>query len=193
MDFAGAKEYIIERLSKELVPELYYHSLEHTLDVERAANRLIVSENVNPTTAVLIQTAAVFHDAGMTLSYENHEENSCIIAKQILPGFGYTAEEIRQVCRLIIVTKLPQKADSLAEEIICDADLDPLGRDDFFINSFKLRLEWDVNGIRNFSLKDWIHIQIDFLENHKYFTRSQILLRQEQKMKNISDLKSLFI
>jgi uncharacterized protein len=191
MDFQGARDYITARLRNELKPDLYYHSPEHTLDVHHAAVRLIKMEGIDSKNGVLIETATMYHDAGMLFSYRNHEEASCKIAGETLPGFGYSSEDVQQVCNLIIVTKLPQITNSIYEQIICDADLDPLGREDYFINAFRLKLEWEVNGIMKCSLKEWIALQIEFLEGHSYFTKSEIQLRLKQKTKNLSELKDL--
>jgi uncharacterized protein len=191
MDFTGARDYILRRLENELYAGLYYHSLDHTLDVETSSARLAQMENVDTHTTILIRTAALYHDSGMIYNYRDHEEASCKLVREVLPDYGYTEDEIRQICKMILVTKLPQRTNSLAEKIICDADLDPLGRDDFLISSFKLRLEWEVNGIRQYSLKDWIRMQIEFLESHTYFTKSQIRLRQERKIRNLEELKGL--
>jgi uncharacterized protein len=192
MDLSGARQYIVDRLQKELKPILFYHSPEHTLDVYDAASRLARLENIDPETIKLIETAAIYHDCGMLVTYHKHEEASCEIARNILPGFGFQEGQIDHICELILVTKLPQVTNSVAEQILCDADLDPLGREDFFINSFKLKLEWEANGILKCSLKEWLEKQITFLEMHNYYTPSQIMLRQEQKMLNLLALKELF-
>ena len=47
MDFEGAKKYTLNRLRSELSDKLYYHSVDHTLDVLDAATLLAEMENVN--------------------------------------------------------------------------------------------------------------------------------------------------
>ncbi|MEI7499981.1 MAG: HD domain-containing protein [Bacteroidota bacterium] len=193
MDFCGARDYIIQRLRSELKPTLYYHCVEHTLDVYEATRRLIEAEKIEEKYIPLIETAALFHDAGILVQYFDHEKASAIIAKTILPGFGYTAFEIDWISGLIMVTRLPQRPGSLAEKILCDADLDYLGRNDFFIHSFQLRLEWQVNGIKNLNLHDWLVTQAAFLSEHQYFTKSAFSLRNEQKNKNLKEVQELLI
>jgi len=191
MDFCGARDYIIQRLRAELKPSLFYHSVEHTLDVTDATRRLTGAENIEKKYSTLIETAALYHDAGILVQYANHESASANLAKEILPGFGYTTKEIEYISGLIMVTKLPQNPVSLAEKIICDADLDYLGRKDFFIHSFQLRLEWQVNGIKTMHLYDWFRAQVTFLSDHQYFTKSALSLRSEQKDKNLQEVKLL--
>jgi hypothetical protein len=64
-------------------------------------------------------------------TYRNHEEAGVEIAREILPDYDYTQEQIDHICQLIMKTKLPPKPVYLLEQIICDADLDYLGRVDF--------------------------------------------------------------
>jgi uncharacterized protein len=191
MDFIRASEYIIQRLRAELSPALYYHCVEHTIDVYEATLRLNESENIDAHSRKLIETAALFHDAGMVIQYSNHEARSVDLIRESLPGFGYTKTEIDEISRLIMVTRLPQRAITLHEQIICDADLDYLGRDDFFIHSFRLKLEWQVNRIKITTLREWLDIQIRFLTEHHYFTNSAILLRNEKKLRLLEELKQL--
>jgi uncharacterized protein len=191
MDFPGARDFIIQRLKTELKPTLYYHSVEHTLDVYEATRCLIVAENLDRRYSTLLETAALFHDSGILVQYWDHEIASATLAKQILPDFGYMPHEIDCVAGLIMVTRLPQLPKSHAEEILCDADLDYLGREDFFIHSFQLRLEWQANSVKTMSLHDWFDTQFAFLSEHQYFTNSAQNLRNEQKSKNLKEVQQL--
>ena len=191
MDFNSASDYIIQRLQQELKPALCYHCVTHTLDVFEATRLLADSEKIKPHAKKILETAALYHDAGMIVQYHDHESVSVDLAKQFLPGFGYSGSEVNEIANLIMVTKLPQHPYNHLEQIICDADLDYLGRDDFFINSFKLKLEWETYGLMTTSLSEWFDIQIQFLTEHQYFTNSAILLRNEKKLKHIDSIKLL--
>jgi predicted metal-dependent HD superfamily phosphohydrolase len=191
MNFLGAKNYIFNRLQKELSPNLYFHSLDHSLDVLRSACRLNCMEEVNENDSILIETAAIYHDSGMITTYLDHEAASAKLAREVLPQFEYSPKEIEIIESLIMVTTMPQSANTKLEKVICDADLDALGREDFFITSFQLQLEWKLYGIMNSTLAEWIRFEIDFMEKHNYFTSSAINLREVQKQKNIKVFKDL--
>ncbi|MDP1622020.1 MAG: HD domain-containing protein [Bacteroidales bacterium] len=191
MDFHAASRDIIQRLRRELNPSLTYHSVEHTLDVLEAARWLSNAEKIGSHAKILIETASLYHDAGMIIQYKDHESASVILAKQTLPGFGFPDSDIDEIARLIMVTKLPQRPYDHLEQIICDADLDYLGRDDFFIHSFNLKLEWQVNEVRVTTLAEWCEIQINFLTEHQYFTKSASLLRNEKKLKHLAEIQQL--
>ncbi|MCX6281214.1 MAG: phosphohydrolase [Bacteroidetes bacterium] len=192
MDFEGAKNFIIEKLRKELNPEFTYHCIGHTLDVHDAVMRLIILEGIQENEAKLIEIASLYHDSGMLIRYKDHETASAELARKFLPDFGFTETEIGIINSLIMVTRLPQKANTLAEQVLCDADLDYLGRTDFFIHSFELQNEWNHFGIRKTNLSDWLDIQIKFLSEHTYFTKSATDLRNNKKTENLYEITTLW-
>ncbi len=191
MDLIAARQYILERLKSELSPNLCFHSYEHTLDVCNAAHRLIGLEKLSGDCALVIEAACLYHDSGMITQYSHHEEVSVSIAREALPRFGFTPDIIDKIAAAIMATRLPQGASNICEQVVCDADLDSLGRDDFFVNSFKLRTEWEKFMIQKVSLKEWLLFEMDFLENHTYFTKSAIDLRQQGKEKHLAEIREM--
>ncbi len=191
MDYPGAKKYILNRLENELGLNYFYHSVKHTLDVLHATTRLARTEGIDKHNQKLAETAALFHDAGMLNTYIKHEEESIKITSEVLPQFDYSEKDIRIINKMILTTKIPQNAETLLEEILCDADLDYLGRDDFFVIAQKLRYEWNIMKIHPTSLKQWFELQIDFMGNHKFYTPSAIQLRHDKKQDNLNQIKEL--
>jgi len=191
MNFEDARSYILERLSTELNPNLFYHTLDHTLDVFESAIRIAKKENIPENDIPLIKTAALYHDSGMLVTYDGHESASVDIAQRVLPGFGYSVQQMEVIKGMIMATKLPQNPHNKLEKVLCDADLDYLGRDDFFMISHRLKQEWHVRGHQQ-SLKEWYNGQIAFLSSHVYFTESAIELRRPKKIDNLNQIKALF-
>ena len=190
MDFEAAKEFVLEKLHDGLRPDLCYHCYHHTVDVYGSAKKLAGLENVNGVDLILLSTAALFHDTGFLIGYSEHEGQSATFARAHLPVFGYTVKEIETICSMIHATKLPQSPHTLLERILCDADLDYLGRDDFFMIANKLLCEWNQNGLPT-SLKKWYHIQVDFLSNNDYYTKSAKTLRRNKKKENLAQIIEL--
>ncbi len=189
MNYQAAKNFILHKLERELDPSLTYHSLSHTLDVLHSAERLAKLENIGEQDLVLLQTACIFHDSGMLVTYKGHEEASVEIVRENLPAFGYAPQDIDRIADMIMDTKLPQCAVDPLEKILCDADLDYLGRDDFFMIAHRLKYEWTVLNIHPTTLQQWYVIQRDFLTAHRYFTASAIKLRQEGKERNLRQIE----
>jgi len=190
IDFAAAKEFVLNKLKKELRPDLFYHCYNHTIDVYESTLKLAKLEKIEGNNLVLLKTAALYHDTGFLIGYKDHEEQSVVYIREFLPKFGYSKKEIDIIAKMIQATKLPQNPKTITEKILCDADLDYLGRDDFFMIANKLLCEWNINGIPT-SLRKWYYIQIDFLSNNDYFTKSAKSLRKEKKKKNLSQILEL--
>jgi len=186
--FTSIKEPILSRLEKELDPRLGYHNITHTLDVLEQAEVLAKQENVTDKhDLLLLKTAAVFHDSGFLFVYKGHEEKGCEIASGSLRNV-FSEEDIKKICGMIMATKIPQSPNTLLEQIICDADLDYLGRNDFEPISQTLHKEFIIFKIIPEDII-WDHIQIKFFESHHYFTGTSISKRNEKKLKHLNILK----
>jgi len=133
MQYDQAHSFLIEKLEQELSPDFTYHNAHHTRSVVQATQQLCEHEKLDEHHTKVLTTAALFHDAGFLKSYHDHEEESCHVAKEYLPQFGYSEKEIHHICRLIMATKLPQRPSNVFESIICDADLHYLGTDNYFL------------------------------------------------------------
>ncbi len=190
MNYSKAKSYVFKKLKTELSPDLHYHCIDHTKDVIQSATQLGKMENVTKKELTLLKTAALFHDIGFTETYDGHEKVGAGIARETLPQFGYSDEEIKAIEGMILATEIPQNPKTHLEEILADADLDYIGRDDLFVIGQRLQYEWKLKGITT-SLKDWHEKQLDFLQNHKYFTEAAKTLREKTKQQNIYELEKL--
>lgn len=191
MNFEKVQEFILKKLSDELNPLLLYHSVSHTVDVIQSAEMIARLEGVDGDDLLLLKTAALFHDSGMLVQYTDHEVASTMITREVLPKYGYSDEEIKIINRMILTTRLPQTAETKLEKIICDADLDYLGRDDFFMIAHRLQYEWNQLNVNKTTLKKWYELQLNFLLDHEYFTESAKRLRNKKKKQNIEEVKEL--
>jgi len=192
MQFEEAGKFILNKLAHELPKNLTYHNVEHTKDVYRAAEVIAKAEGINDTDVKLLLTAAWYHDTGYLNGTIGHEEESCRIANDVLPGYGYTADEISLICGMIRATKVPQSPKTLLESILVDADLYYLGRDDFFVTGKRLYDELVfAGGIADEN--EWNKLQLKFMETHHYFTKTAINLRQAKKMANMVQIKAQLI
>lgn len=188
MQYEEVYTFLIKKLETGLPAYLTYHTAEHTKSVIKSAEHLGIAENISDDELVLLKTAALFHDAGFLQHHHNHEEISCKIASKYLPVFGYTAEQIEFICRMIMVTLLPQRPENLLEEILCDADLFYLGAKQYEASAEKLFPEFKKSGFVKTRV-EWELLQIEFLSKHRYFTQTAINEREAQKQINLRHLK----
>ncbi len=180
----------MEILNSDLSPKLYYHGVHHSLDVLEVINQYIKREKVGKHNAKLLRIGTLFHDIGFSISIEDHEERGTEIAGKYMLEYGFSKKDIEVVQRLIMATRIPQSPKNFLEEIICDADLDYLGRNDFYPISNQLFKEIKVySDIKN--KNEWNNIQIKFLEAHHYYTEFAKKNRQPKKEERLKELKLL--
>jgi len=184
------QEIILDKLEKELPKYLYYHNVKHTIDVLTQVELIGVVEGVTDYELLLLKTAALFHDIGQIHQSKGHEAIGCDYTKKLLPKYGYTTNEIDEINKIIMATELPPKPETLLQKIICDADLDYLGRSDFIPVSDTLYKELKEQNIVT-DIDTWNKMQIGFLESHHYFTDTADKLRQVNKQEQIDRLKNL--
>lgn len=189
MDYQAVNKAIIQKLQEELPEHLSYHSVAHVLDVIEATIQIAAGEGVSGEALVLLKTAALFHDTGFLFGAKDHEQKSCEIAETYLPGFGYEPAQIDKIKGMIMATKIPQMPHNHLEQILADADLDYLGRDDFFTIGNKLYDELAMFGIIT-NERDWNLLQERFLESHNCHTATAISSRNAKKQQNLDIIKS---
>jgi len=189
MNFEKLKNDILKKLSHELPCNLYYHNVEHSIKVLEAAERIAAFENISEKDLILLKTAAILHDCGFLRQYTKNEPAGCKIASEILPDYKYSKNDIKKICKLILSTAIPQKPTNKLAEILCDADLDYLGSNEFFPIAENLRKELENNNF-TFNDEEWLNFELDFLKKHKFFTNIQQKQREPKKQKIIQSLEN---
>lgn len=193
MNLDAAKSFALDYLIKNIGPEFHYHNMSHTMDVFQSVGILAINENVKPNDLLLLQTAALYHDLGIHKDYFHHEDIAVKLVEEVLPAFDFDREQIKAISKLILDTRYKCVPNSKLGELIGDADLDYLGREDFLEISGRLRKEWEVYEIKHVTDKEWYLYQIDFLNKHEYYTASAKTSRDNGKQKNIDKLGELLI
>jgi hypothetical protein len=91
-----------------------------------------------------------------------------------------------------MATKMPPQPQNLLQEIICDSDLDYLGRSDFIPVSNTLYRELKEQNIIE-ELNEWNKLQLKFISGHQYFTQTARSLREVNKQKQIERISELIV
>ena len=192
-DYAGAIAYALNRLRTELPLELTYHNVWHTEhDVMPAAVRLARLSQLPQADVHLLEVAAAYHDLGHIVTSLEHERLGAEIAAEVLPKYGFEAENIERLVGIILATHLPQSPHNLLEEILADADLDVLGREDFLTRNQALRQELAALGQEFLTDREWLTTQTEFLQQHSYFTPAARALRAAGQQANRALLVAQF-
>ena len=180
------KKYVNTILSS--LEHVYYHQYAHSLDVFKRTTYLAKKEGLCDEDVEMLQIAALFHDTWFVIKYEKNEPIWAKIASNFLQSIGYPQEKIKKVERIILATDpnyTPPK--DIFEEIIKDADIDNLGRNDFFEKWGKVKEELEEIKKIKISDPDWHHSMLDILYKTKFYTKTQI--KERQKVKDINEKK----
>lgn len=188
-DLDAFESYIRQRFKTDF-PPLSYHNPVHIQDVYVSALRIADSEDIDEEGKNLLRVATLLHDAGFIHTSMNHEKRGAEMAGCVLPVFGFSSSQISIVQEMIMATKVPQSPISHLDRIICDADLDYLGRDDFYSIGGKLYIELLAIGVVK-DEKSWNMLQKKFLEAHRYHTNFSKANREPEKQKRLKEIISL--
>jgi len=185
-------QYIRALFKDELPDGIKYHDANHTLHPDRGvvavANRIAISENISEHNRELLIAAAYFHDTGYIREYDKNEPIAARMAGRILKLIGYKPNEIEKIQKMILSTDLAREPKTHVEKILCDADLDHFGREDFFKLDGKIRQGRRARGIDVSDDLKWYKGTLEIITKHQYYTESQKKLRAAEKQKNIKRL-----
>lgn len=169
--------------------QLPYHNFEHTKAVVDAASILSSHYQLNEEDSFIVQSAALFHDVGITHGeIKNHEQRSAQIAELWLTEQQIAAETIEKIKNCILATRITSKPQNLNEQIICDADLWNLGTDTFTDNQKKVRQEIALMEGREIEKGVWRSQIIEMLKSHQYFTDYAKNTLETKKEENLNQL-----
>ncbi|MEO9021892.1 MAG: Pycsar system effector family protein [Ginsengibacter sp.] len=170
--------------------ELYsFHNLQHTINVVTAVEIISTAEDLDKKDRLMVILAAWFHDTGYINGCEGHEEESAKIAAEYLIGKGVRENDIDTIRELILSTRHPQQPSSVAAQVICDADLLHLSDADYEEKNALLRKEWQATKNESCSDEDWLKRNINFLSNHRFFTKFCRENFEKKKQKNLRKLR----
>lgn len=174
------RKQVLTNLEANLPSSLTYHALDHTLDVLNVCNQYIRREQLPEEERYLLRTGAIVHDMGFLQGSANHEEVGAGMAEVIMKDLGINEKDIELVKGLVMATKIPQNPQNHLQRIICDADLDYLGRQDYPEISKRLFTELKNMNVIS-TAQQWKELQINFLKAHHYHTPYAIKNREPQK------------
>jgi predicted metal-dependent HD superfamily phosphohydrolase len=179
-------------LKKNLTEGIYYHDLEHTQEVVKAATEIGNASNLSEEEMETVLIAAWFHDTGYYKGMENHEVASKVVAEEFLRKEGTDEQKIADVAGCILATEIPQHPKNIMEEVLCDADLYHVATKEFFKKSELLRKEFSLIFPNEIQLDEWFKNSIKFLKKHTFFTDYAKENLLSAKKENLKKLKVLY-
>jgi len=190
IQFLDIQEEVLDMMEQNLPEKLFYHNIKHTIDVVTEVELIGWAEGLNEEEILILKLAGLFHDSGHVISYDNHEFHGSVLARKMLTKYNYPEEMLDKICNLIMATQFPPTPQNIMEKVICDSDLDYLGRADFIPVSNLLYEELKVRNMIG-SFNEWNARQLHFIRKHQYFTDTAQNLREVNKNKQIERLEKL--
>ena len=184
-----AEAYATNYISEHVPKEYAYHDIQHTKNVVDSCLEIGQHYDLSAKEIEILQIAGWFHDTGYDKGAENHEERSIKYVKDFLSKYSYSAEDTQRICACIQATKMPHQPNSILEQILCDADLNHLGKKTYWDRCGKVRQELTMTRKTNMSEQEWMDFEINFITNHQFFTPIAKELYGKLKQKHIKQLQ----
>ena len=174
------------------LPEIYtYHNALHTQDVCEALFE-ITPDLPLPTSEIdALLTAGVFHDFGYLDSYLDNEALALPYMSMFCKKAGIEETVVLRAHELILETRYPYHPVSEAGKLLCDADIEYIGRSFEYFISRADNLRYELANAENlhFSDRQWFEAEVDFLQKNSFFSPVFRELRNAGRVSNLSQLK----
>lgn len=184
-----AHDYVLTFYKMHDTSSLIYHNLQHTEDVVAAAIKIANHYQLSDEDFFVVMAAAWFHDLGYMVDIASHEDRGAELATEFFEKHQVNKKLIGLINSCIMATKMPQTPKSQLEEIICDSDLFHLGTDKFKEKDKLLFKEVNLLHHAGLDKLEWHRKSVKFLEAHSYFTDYCKVLLNDNKEKNLEELK----
>jgi predicted metal-dependent HD superfamily phosphohydrolase len=166
-----------------------FHNIGHVALVVEKCKELSNAHGLSEAMTEEVLLAGWFHDVGFIKGNDGHESESARICRSFLNDHDLGSISADTTTELILATRYPSTPSTLQEKIICDADLYHLSDVNYEQWSARLLAEVNIHA-GAITANDWIHINIEFLSAHKYFTGYARAKWNPQKFSNLEQLKT---
>jgi predicted metal-dependent HD superfamily phosphohydrolase len=184
---AQTVDWVTKYLDEKLDSNYLFHSADHTAQVVAASRTIALGYELPEKELFLLTLAAWFHDTGYSEGPIDHEERSVANARSFLSDL-VSATDLDTISACIMATRMPQNADTLIEQIICDADLSHLGTKTYWEMNSRLRQEFVLTRGQIMNDTEWLDFELHFLTNHEYYTTVAQELFNKQKGKHLQQV-----
>ena len=182
-------ESYVKSMMIDTTQKLYFHNFKHVRDVCEQVELLAHSENMLEEDVLLLKTAALLHDVGYAIIYQ--DDMICMnenIARETLPIFQYEPQQIDKVCQLMKAAHYKSIPNGIMEEIMHDAHHMYFVRADFTSRIMSLYREQEEHGI-HVKKSAWLEYHINRLTKHQFYTRAAKELDKVTTEQQIANLK----
>jgi hypothetical protein len=181
------EEMIIKLFDEEAPPNLYFHNSSMVKSISNQVELLSRAENLPDEEFINLKLASVFLLTGYISDYEKPMEASLRLVGEMLPGYGFSQENI-ELTNKIIRNNFSDHQECLSDNILHDARYDYLGRVDYNKLTEKLLRERTEFG-KHSDKKTWIDSLIKQQNDRQFITKTARLLRNVSAADQIAGLQ----
>jgi len=168
---------VFDDILSNLPESLHFHTVDYARKVYNQSFLLCRAEEIEQSDRLLVRTAALMLFTGLTQSYNNFENRTSVLSREILPDFQYSDTQIDQICNLVLSTKLPFNPGNRLEKILIDTKMDYIGGPDYTANIKRLFLELKETGSKINGQQFKKH-QLELLYGFEFYTIAGQRLRE---------------
>ena len=176
----AALSYLEAHLDKRYT----YHNAAHTLNVCNAVKLFAENLCLPPETYCSLRIAAIFHDFGYLEQSFDNEKLALPYLEEFGRKFDIDKKFLLHANDLILETVFPYTPLTPAGSLLCDADIEYIGRECFFEYAGLFREELAGDGIV-YTDEQWWSLETDFLQENKFFTPICRSLRNVGRLSNL--------
>lgn len=171
---------------------LFYHNQSHAMDILEKTKKIAAHYYLDERTTFITCAAACFSNSSHLIKNGKPQKaESAKLARAFFNSTVLNEEDKVAIEKCILATEMPQNPKSLAEKILCDADLYYLGTTGFMEENALLKKETEAVGNTKIDDNTWMSATIKLLENHRYHTGYGQLLLDNGKAANLERLRNL--
>ena len=182
-------EYVERYMQENFADTILFHNYKHTVKVVRACDLISMESDLSKHDRHLVHLAAWFTSIGCKDGPGKHEEQSAKYARHFFEAKGLNKDDVQEIEEGILATMAPQHPHTATARILCDAVLYHMSDNNYFDELKLLRREWELAKGVTYSDEEWFQLNIDFLDNHFYFTPFARKNFEKEKRSNLAKLK----
>lgn len=186
---SAAAKYVQEYMAENFSEKFVFHTFRHTTKVVRVCDILSMESGLGKRDRHIVHLAGWFCNIAYHREASNHEEHSAKQAKIFFEQLKLDKEDIEEIAECILATKNPQHPQTETARILCDAVLYHLSDAGYFDELKLIRKEWELVQGKIYPDEDWYKENIEFLNNHFYYTAVARKNYEKSQRNNLARLK----
>ena len=184
-----ARLHVRQWFARRMPKNLRFHNLDHTLSVTRTALALGRATGLDAEQLELLEVAALFHDTGYALGYDEHEKRGADLAEAFMRKHREPENRIRALRSLILSTRMGQRPRTPSQAVLRDADSAKAGQADFSARGELLRQERELVLRERIGATAWLKENLAYLDRHIFHTPQANRRYGPQKRINLAQLR----